>query len=105
MKKALLKIVPASIPMVAVTIALESLVRLGWIKAFLVPPPSAVFHTLFSDWRELLTALAITSLGALTGFVLSAIGGIAIAVFLSTSRAIQQAFYPYAIFFQTVPVI
>ena len=96
---------PAAIPFVVVICAVEWLVRAGWIRAFLVPPPSAIFHTLTVDWRELLTALGKTSAGAMLGFVLSSVCGIAIAVFLSSSRAIQQAFYPYAVFFQTVPII
>jgi NitT/TauT family transport system permease protein len=84
---------------------MECLVRAGWIKAFLVPPPSAVFGTMVRDAPELFSALAKTSLGAIAGFALSAVGGIAVAVFLSSSRAIQKAFYPYAVFFQTVPII
>lgn len=99
------KAIPAVIPFLVVTIGLEILVRAGWIKAFLVPPPSAVFQTIFYDWRELFTALAKTSAGAILGFALSTFAGIAIAVFLSSSRAIQEAFYPYAVFFQTVPII
>lgn len=99
------KIIPAAMPALVVIFGLESLVRAGWIKAYLVPPPSAIFQTILSDAPELFAALGMTSLGALTGFALSAIAGIAIAVFLSSSRAIQQAFYPYAIFFQTVPII
>lgn len=99
------KAIPAAIPFVVVTLSLEWLVRAGWIKAFLVPPPSAVFQTMLADWPELFAALAKTSAGALLGFALSALLGIAIAVFLSSSRAIQEAFYPYAVFFQTVPII
>jgi NitT/TauT family transport system permease protein len=99
------KAIPAAIPFVVLTLALEWLVRAGWIKAFLVPPPSAVFGTILHDWRELFAALGKTSAGAVLGFVLSTIAGIAIAVFLSSSRAIQEAFYPYAVFFQTVPII
>ena len=99
------KALPALIPFVVVTLALEWLVRAGWIKAYLVPPPSAVFQTMLRDWPELFGALAKTSAAALAGFALSAVLGIAIAVFLSSSRAIQQAFYPYAVFFQTVPII
>ena len=99
------KALPALIPFVVVTLALEWLVRAGWIKAFLVPPPSAVIQTMIHDWRELFGALAKTSVGAVTGFALSTVGGIAVAVFLSSSRAIQRAFYPYAVFFQTVPII
>jgi len=99
------KAIPAAIPFVVVTLSLEWLVRAGWIKAFLVPPPSAVFQTMWRDWPELFAALAKTSTGAILGFVLSAIAGIAFAIFLSSSRAIQEAFYPYAVFFQTVPII
>lgn len=99
------KAIAAAIPFLVVTIAAEWLVRAGWIKAFLVPPPSAIFETILRDWRELFLALAKTSTGAIVGFALSAFAGVAIAVFLSSSRAIQEAFYPYAVFFQTVPII
>ena len=54
---------------------------------------------------ELAQALLKTSASALIGFALSTLSGIAIAVLLSSSRAIQRAFYPYAVFFQTVPII
>jgi NitT/TauT family transport system permease protein len=105
MRKALQKAIPALIPFLIVTLAMEWLVRAGWIRAFLVRPPSAIFQTIVRDRAELFAALAKTSFGALTGFALSALGGVAIAIFLSSSRAVQQAFYPYAVFFQTVPVI
>src|SRR5262249_46192275 len=99
------KTIAAAIPFLVVTAALEWLVRAGWIRAFLAPPPRAVFETIWRDWPELSAALARTSAAVLAGFALSALGGIAIAVFLSSSRAIQEAFYPYAVFFQTVPII
>jgi NitT/TauT family transport system permease protein len=54
---------------------------------------------------ELFQALLSTSAGSLAGFALSAVTGIAIAILLSSSRGVQRAFYPYAIFFQTVPLI
>jgi NitT/TauT family transport system permease protein len=95
----------AALPFLFVTLALEGLVRAGWIRAFLVPPPSTVFLTIFQDWPELFSAFLKTSAGAVLGFALSALTGIAIAVFLSSSRTVQEAFYPYAVFFQTVPII
>ena len=41
------------------------------------------------------------------GFIGIACGilGVAIAVLLSSSRAVQKALYPYAVFFQTVPIV
>ncbi len=102
MKKTLL---PPLIPLVVVTLVAEFLVRQGFVRAYLVPAPSAVFRAMLSSHAELLQALASTSAGSLAGFALSAVTGIAIAILLSSSRGVQRAFYPYAIFFQTVPLI
>lgn len=96
---------PALIPFLVVTLAVEALVRLGLVKAYLLPPPSAVLQVIAVDWNELAGALGKTSAGALIGFALSAVFGISVAVFLSSSRAIQRAFFPYAVFFQTVPIV
>jgi len=99
------KAVPALIPFVAVTLATELLVRGGLVKAYLVPAPSSIFLAILDNGTELAAALGKTSAAALIGFALSTSAGIAFAVFLSSSRAIQRAFYPYAVFFQTVPII
>lgn len=96
---------PALIPLVLVTAITELAVRLGFVRAYLVPAPSSVFKAIIESRQELFSALFTTSLSALIGFVLSTVAGVAIAVFLSSSRAIQRAFYPYAVFFQTVPII
>jgi NitT/TauT family transport system permease protein len=97
--------VPALIPFVVFAAAAEIAVRVGWVKAYLVPAPSSVFAAIVESRAELLGALAATSASAIAGFLLSTALGIAIAVFLSSSRAIQRAFYPYAVFFQTVPIV
>src|SRR5436190_10538691 len=99
------KLLPPLIPFVVVTLTLEWMVRAGVVAGYLVPAPSAVFRALVDNRDELGTALAKTSAGALTGFALSTLTGIVIAVLLSSSRAIQRSFYPYAVFFQTVPII
>jgi NitT/TauT family transport system permease protein len=99
------RIVPPLIPFVLAMAVVEAAVRGGSIPAFLVPPPSAVFATLAADRRELFGALLTTAAGALAGFALSTVAGVAFAVILSSSRAVQRAFYPYAVFFQTVPII
>jgi len=80
-------------------------VREGWVRPYLVPAPSAVLRAMIDSRVELVRALLFTSAGSLAGFALSALTGIAIAVLLSTSRGVQRMFYPYAIFFQTVPLI
>ena len=96
---------PPLIPFLVVTATVELIVRQGWVPSYLVPAPSAVLAVMFESRAELIQALLKTSSGALAGFALSALGGVSIAVALSSSRAIQRAFYPYAVFFQTVPII
>ena len=96
---------PALIPLIVVTAVTELAVRMNWVRAFLVPAPSTVIQAMIESRDELARALFTTSLSALIGFVLSTVAGVAIAVFLSSSRTIQRAFYPYAVFFQTVPII
>ncbi len=102
MKKTLL---PPLIPFVLLTVIAEFLVRQGFVRAYLVPRPSDVFRAMIDSRVELGRALLSTSEGSLAGFAMSALTGIAIAVLLSSSRGVQRAFYPYAIFFQTVPLI
>ena len=103
--KRLQSAIPALIPLIAVTAAAELAVREGFVKSYLVPAPSSVLRALIESRQELTDAFLTTSASALAGFLLSTVAGMAIAVFLSSSRAIQKAFYPYAVFFQTVPII
>jgi NitT/TauT family transport system permease protein len=96
---------PPLVPMVLVLGSLESLVRGGVLPSFLVPAPSSVAKALVSDASELYPALWSTTKAALGGFSISAALGTALAVLLSSSRRIERAIYPYAIFSQTVPVV
>ncbi len=107
MKKArhwLHAVLPPLIPAVVVAVALEVLVRRGIIAPYLVPPPSKVFATLLHD-RDLWSAAGDTAMAAGAGFGLSVIIGIVLAVLLASTRWVRQAFYPYAVFFQTVPIV
>lgn len=99
------RIVPTLIPLVLAVTLTELAVRAGWVHAYLLPAPSSILKAMIDSHQELLQALLTTSASALIGFLLSTIIGVGIAVFLSSSRAIQRAFYPYAVFFQTVPII
>ncbi|MCE9590299.1 MAG: ABC transporter permease [Planctomycetes bacterium] len=87
---------------------MEVAVRMGWVKEFLVPTPTSVFHALFTDGagsREMWEALLRTAEGSFAGFALSAVLGLIVAVVLTSAGWVQRAFYPYAVFFQTVPII
>jgi NitT/TauT family transport system permease protein len=108
-RSALALVLPPLVPLLVLTGATEVLVRTGVIRSFLVPPPSLVLLTLvdFSrpDAADLWRSAAQTAGAALAGFALSAAVGLLTAVALSSSAWVRRAFYPYAVFFQTVPII
>jgi NitT/TauT family transport system permease protein len=83
----------------------EALARGLEIPAYLLPPPSAVLGALGRHATTLAMAAKVSATAALTGFVLSALLGILVAVALSTSRTLERALYPYTVFLQTVPIV
>ncbi len=96
------------LPVVVAVVALcawEAVVRGGWVPRYLLPTPADIAACLIRDWRELLHALWITASGALVGFGMSVVIGIGVAVVLSLASWVRQAFYPYAVVLQTVPLI
>ncbi|HEX4125578.1 MAG TPA: ABC transporter permease [Tepidisphaeraceae bacterium] len=97
--------IPPVIVLLAVAITVELVVRLDHVPAYTFPSTSAVVLALGTHWRDLSASLWTTAQGALIGFAASAIFGIAAAIVLASSVWIRRAFYPYTIFFQTVPII
>jgi len=104
-RKLVERVLLPAVPMVIITLAAEIVVRAGLVQSFLVPTPSSVVVVLFSDWRILLSATWSTASAALIGFSMSAVVGIVVAIVLSSSGWVQRALYPYAVFFQTVPIV
>ncbi len=92
------------VPAIVLIVALELLVRYEFIYAFLVPAPTKVAKALIEN-ADIWIATGWTGLAALIGFSISAIAGIVTAILLSSSKWVQRMFYPYAVFFQTVPII
>ncbi|HRI72440.1 MAG TPA: ABC transporter permease [Polyangium sp.] len=98
-------ILPPIASLVAVLGSWEIIVRIRSIPAYLLPPPSAIWTAALENVESLLNASWTTAQSALIGFSLSTILGISIAVFLGMSRLLERAFYPYAVFLQTVPIV
>jgi len=80
-------------------------VRIFAVPAFLLPPPSDIARELVADGGPLGSALVTTARAAVIGFVLSGICGVGAGVLLSSSRLLERALYPYAVFLQTVPIV
>lgn len=105
MIKFLEKYGPPVIPFVVAALTAEILVRYGIVAPYILPAPSAVFQSFISDFGEYSAAIQSTLGAALIGLILAASVGVMFALFLSTSSWIERAFYPYATFFQTVPIV
>jgi len=98
-------VLPPIVPAVVVTLTTELAVRRGWVQSFLIPAPSQVIESLIRDWPELWSAMLNTADASLAGFAMSIVIGSLIAIAMSSAPWVQRAFYPYAVFFQTVPII
>lgn len=93
------------VPVLLLGIFLEVLVQTGVVPSYLVPATSEVIRSLWVDRVELLNGFKSTAIGAISGLMLSLVIGLIVAIGLSLSSVLRRAFLPYAVFFQTVPII
>jgi NitT/TauT family transport system permease protein len=93
------------LPLVVILYSLEILVRTGILPQFLCPAPSSVFEAIGEAPGEFLEGFLQTTLAAGLGLGLSVLIGLGAALALTYSPWLRRVFYPYAIFFQTVPII
>jgi NitT/TauT family transport system permease protein len=99
------RIFPPLLVLIVVTVSIEVYVRIAQVPKFILPRSSDVLATLMADQSNLLSALWTTTKAALIGFISSVVLGILAAIVLASSKWIRRAFYPYTIFFQTVPIV
>jgi NitT/TauT family transport system permease protein len=83
----------------------ELVVRLSQIPPYVLPSPWLVFSTLVADWAMLSAALLVTLTTTVEGFLLAAVGGVALAVLFNQSRLIEYSLYPYAVILQVTPIV
>lgn len=75
------------------------------IRPFIAPAPSAVAATLYDKFALLIGNLAPTATEALTGFVIGNSIAILAATLFVHQRAAEEAFFPMAVMFHTIPVM
>jgi NitT/TauT family transport system permease protein len=74
-------------------------------KPYLLPTPRAVAQITLDRHSDLLASLWTTTEAAMIGFFYSAVCGVAVGMALAASSLVRRAFYPYTVFFQTVPIV
>jgi putative hydroxymethylpyrimidine transport system permease protein len=75
------------------------------IEPFLVPSPSDIAQSLWSDRSLLLDNGWVTLQEVLAGFALSVVAGVGFALVLHLSPTLRRAFYPLLVASQTVPIV
>ncbi len=75
------------------------------IEPFLVPAPSDIAQSLWSDRGLLADNAWVTVKEVLAGFALSVAAGVGFAVILHLSPTLRRAFYPLLVASQTVPIV
>jgi len=86
-------------------LAWDLVVRINLVPPFILPGPGLVAATLVTDWALLRDSLLATLKTTVEGFALAAVGGVTLAVLFNQSRAIENAFYPFAVVLQVTPVV
>ena len=83
----------------------EAVVHLRAIPSYVMPAPSKIIETVFTDWALLSSALWITlkiALAALAGAVLV---GVLLSVLFTQSKWLEMSLFPYAVILQVTPIV
>lgn len=83
----------------------QGLASMGYLDAQLVPSPFKILTSINQDRSLYLSAFAESFTAAVCGWILSVGLGSVIAFSFSLLPSLRKAIYPFAIFFQTVPII
>jgi ABC-type nitrate/sulfonate/bicarbonate transport system permease component len=75
------------------------------LKPYLVPAPTDIASSLWSDRSLLADQGWVTLREVLLGFAISVLAGVAFAVVLHLSGLLRSAFYPLLVASQTVPIV
>jgi NitT/TauT family transport system permease protein len=99
------RILPPIVTFLVGTMLAEAAIDAFDVSPLLLPTPSAVGEAAWKYRATLGPALASTAGAVLLGLTASVAVGVLSAIALSASRWVERAFYPYAIFFQIVPIV
>jgi NitT/TauT family transport system permease protein len=85
--------------------AWEAIVWIRGIPPYILPGPSAVAQSLWTDGPSLLSSLLVTLRITLAALAAAALFGGAIALLFSRSRLLELSLFPYAVMLQVTPVV
>jgi NitT/TauT family transport system permease protein len=86
-------------------VAWEIFVSWRGIPPYVLPAPSVIFQSLWTNAGGLLRALGNTALVTLSAFSLATISGIALGILIALFRTVEKIVWPYAVALQVTPII
>jgi len=104
-RSVLTAVLPPIVLFLLMLAAWQGVVVLWKLPPFLLPSPTDVGHAALENLGKLASATGITAAGAAAGFLASLVIGVFVAIIFSQSAIVRRSFFPYAIFFQTVPIV
>jgi len=82
-----------------------AIIVIGNVPQYIAPSPLVVFETFRDRWPMLWANFVPTLLEALAGFVVGNSVAVILAIWFVHSRFAERAFYPIAVFVNTIPII
>ncbi|EJT01352.1 binding-protein-dependent transport system inner membrane protein (plasmid) [Rhizobium sp. CCGE 510] len=86
-------------------VAWELFVRWRGIPPYVLPAPSVIFQSLWTNAGGLMRALGNTALVTLSAFSLATISGIALGILIALFKTMEKIVWPYAVALQVTPII
>ncbi len=85
----------------------EGAVRVLKVPDFILPPPSAIFYSLYYGLKSGLFVehFLVTAFQTLVGFCLAAVFGIGLGALVAQFRIVERTVYPWLVALQTLPKI
>ncbi|WP_108659625.1 ABC transporter permease [Acuticoccus kandeliae] len=75
------------------------------LPAVILPPPDAVWRLLSTNMSVLAPHLWQTLIESTLGFLIASVSGVAIAIAITYSSVLREAFYPHLVLFQLIPKV
>ena len=97
-------IMPVSTLLMALLIW-EIVVRVNEIPHYLIPAPSLVVQTLWTDGPSLMGSAWFTVKLTIYSLALAIIGGVVLGVIFALSRIVEMSLFPFAVVMQVTPIV
>ncbi|MGB6326290.1 MAG: ABC transporter permease subunit [Methylocella sp.] len=96
---------PPVLVFAAVLAGWEAYVRARNVPAYILPPPSLVLETLFTDRATLFPALLVTLKTTFGALAAAVAGGVGLAILFTQWKWVERSFLPFAIVLQVTPIV